>query len=611
MPIMSSKSIKSVTFYLIAVAIPFLIIICAEWGLRLADYGEEYPLFVESKQIPGYLQPNDKVIQRFFPAPQYAPMVSPDTQYFLAKKPADSFRIVVQGGSTAAGFPFGRWGAVSGMLQQRFKRLYPEKNIEIINTAMASVNSYTLIDFVDEIIAIQPDLVIVYAGHNEYLGIMGVGSAYASKGGRAATLLYLKLKDYKLYRLVENFYYRWFVDSNSSSVDERTLMAKVAKEKAIEFDSDLYHQGIEQFKGNLKLLLADYRAADIPVLLGNLASNEKDQIPFSALPHKDKISLGTLTVLTKEIQQQRIEQLKQNLANDDTESAASHFELANLYKLTGKQSLALEHFKLAKDHDQLRFRAPEQFNQVIAGLAQQGVTIVDVQGSLRDDSEDGLIGNKHMLEHLHPTTRGYFLLANAYTKVIVEQQLIDSSVSPLAVVRTKEIAWRENPVTKADKLYGEYKVAKLTSDYPFTNQKVSIDAPDSSTIEGDAVVKRLAGEDWLNLNRKLSGIYQREKDINEGALISGLLADALPHEYNLTYIAGLIYKKANNIPLSLYYLNRAVQMKPESLPVRLSIAQNYFLLGDKNSSLKHLNFVKQQQPDHPDVDRFIRLVSGK
>lgn len=608
---MSAKSIKSVSFYLIAISIPFLIILCTEWGLRLADYGEDYPLFVESEQIPGYLQPNDKVIQRFFPAPEYAPAVSPDTQYFLAEKPVNSFRIIIQGGSTAAGFPYGRWGSLSGMLQQRFKRLYPEKNIEIINTAMASVNSYTLLDFVDEIKAIEPDLVLIYAGHNEYLGIMGVGSAFASKGGRAATLLYLKLKDFKLYRLVESLYYQWFVDIKNASVDERTLMAKVAKEKTIVFDSELYQQGVEQFQGNLSILLEDYQVAGIPVLLGNLASNEKDQIPFSALPLKERISLSTLSALTNEKRQQRIEQLKQTLASDNTDSAANHFELANLYKITGNSPLAVSHFKLAKDHDQLRFRAPEQFNQVIEGLEQPGVTIVDVQASLRADSADGLIGNKHMLEHLHPTTRGYFLLANAFAKTIVEQQLIDSSVSTYGFVKTKEIAWKENPVTKADKLYGEYKVAKLTSDYPFTNQKLSVPTPDTSTIEGDAVVKRLAGEDWLNLNRKLSPIYQREKDINEGALISGLLADALPQEYNLTYIAGLIYKKANNIPLSLYYLNRAVQMKPESLPVRLSIAQNYFLLGDRNSSLVHLNFVKEQQPDHPDVDRFIKLVSSK
>lgn len=607
---MPANRAKSFVFYLIALAIPVIIIVSIEWGLRLADYGHKYPLFIESKQIPGYLQPNDDVIKRFFPDAKFAPKVSPDTQYFLAEKPEDSFRIVVQGGSTAAGFPFGRWGSLSGMLQQRFKRLYPEKNIEIINTAMASVNSYTLIDFTDEIIAIEPDLILLYAGHNEYLGVMGVGSAFASKGGRAATLIYLKLKEYRLYRLVESLYYQWFAEQPASSADERTLMAKVAKEKDIAFESDLYHQGIAQFAGNLDILLSAYQAQNIPVLVGNLVSNEKHQIPFSALSQQTQISQESLQLLSTEERSQAIKALNQLLADGDTQQAATHFKLANLYLLAGDTSLAKKHFVQAKDQDMLRFRAPEAFNEIINALQKTGVTVVDVQAQFRADSSDGLIGAKHMLEHLHPTTRGYFLLANAFASTIVEQKLISTEVTIEQLERTAGIAWSEIPVTKADRLYGEYKVAKLTADYPFTQHPKTVPAPDSSSIEGDAVKRRLAGEDWLNLNRKLSPIYQREKDMNEGALISGLLADALPHEYNLTYIAGLIYKKANNIPLSLYYLNRAVQMKPDSLAVRLSIAQNYFILGNKQKSLAHLHFVKQQQPNHPDVDRFLKVVNG-
>ena len=42
---------------------------------------------------------------------------------------------------------------------------------------MAAVSSYVLLDFADEIIAQQPDAVMIYAGHNEYLGIGGVGSS--------------------------------------------------------------------------------------------------------------------------------------------------------------------------------------------------------------------------------------------------------------------------------------------------------------------------------------------------------------------------------------------------------------------------------------------------
>ena len=48
---------------------------------------------------------------------------------------------------------------------------------------MSAVSSYTLLDFSDEIVDYQPDAILIYAGHNEYLGILGVGSVLA--GGMA------------------------------------------------------------------------------------------------------------------------------------------------------------------------------------------------------------------------------------------------------------------------------------------------------------------------------------------------------------------------------------------------------------------------------------------
>jgi len=45
---------------------------------------------------------------------------------------------------------------------------------------MAAVTSYVLLDFADEIIAQRPDAIVIYTGHNEYLGIGGVGSSFAS-----------------------------------------------------------------------------------------------------------------------------------------------------------------------------------------------------------------------------------------------------------------------------------------------------------------------------------------------------------------------------------------------------------------------------------------------
>lgn len=604
---MKNTRTKSGIFYLISALLPIVLLALIELSLRAANYGDSYPLFVDVAGKPDYMQPNEAVIGRFFADPQLAPKVSPDTQFFLKDKPSDSYRIVVQGGSTAAGFPFGRWGSLSGMLQQRFKRLYPEKQIEIINTAMASVNTYALVDFVDEIVAIQPDLVLVYAGHNEYLGVMGVGSAFAAKGGRTATLLYLTLKEFRLYRLVESLYYQVFAPKQSGSADERTLMAKVAKEKNIPLGSPLFEKGIEQFAGNLDSILKTYSQHSINVMVGNLASNEKDHIPFSAIEQISPKEVLKWKKISQTNREERITQIQEFIDSADRNLAANHYELAQHFYNNQDFSKAKHHFSMAKDHDLLRFRAPEVFNQTIEALTtKHSATLVDVQKKLREDSHSGIIDAKLMLEHLHPTAKGYFLLANAFADKIIEKGVLGQPEN-----QNEQLAWQEMPITKADNLYGEFKVARLMAGYPFRLTPISVQQPGQNTIEGKAVQDRLAGESWLAINQKLSPIYQRNKDLPEAALISGLLSDALPDNFDFAYVAGLINKRVGNLPFAVFYLNRAIKLNPQSVTAHLSLAQSYFLLGKKQQSLHILQWVKSVQPTHPRIDQLIDTVQAK
>lgn len=594
---------KTASYYLVAFALPFLILALLEGVLRSVNFAPSYPLFISANNLPGYLQPNPDVIKRFFAAPDLAPDVSPDTQYFLSEKPRNSYRIVVQGGSTAAGFPYGRWGSLSGMLHQRFKRLYPNKHIEVINTAMASVNSYTLLDFVDEIKAIQPDLVLIYAGHNEYLGVMGVGSSFAGKGSRAANLLYLTFKDWQLYRLIESLYVAIMLPDKPNTLNERTLMANIAKEKDIPFGSELYQAGVAQFEGNMRLILASYQQAKVPVILGTLASNEKDQPPFdsistdvdwnSELAHVENLSTAEEKKLTK-----RAANTPEQLA------AADWYRLGHLFHLQQEYEQAGLYFTKAKDSDALRFRAPEVFNQVIRHLADEfEIAVADVQLLLRSDSSDKLIGNKHMLEHLHPTKRGYFLLAQAYL-----QQILESGFLPKPINNNLINAWQEQPVSKADAAYGEFKIERLTSDYPFTNTPIEVETPKDLSIESQALRKRVHGQGWLALNQTLLTEYQKQGDFAQAALVAGLLADAIPAQFQSHYAAGMLYKRINNLPLSTYHLHQAVLTDGSHINAHLSLAQNYMNLQLFTQSLQHLQRVKLLQPDHNQIDNFIKMV---
>lgn len=556
-----------------------------ELFLRAIDYKPTPPLFIESAHIPGYLQPNEDVIYRYFPRPELAPQVSPDTQYFLKDKPVDSFRILIQGGSTAAGFPYGRWGSLSGMLQQRFKRIYPDKQIEIINTAMASVNSFTLLDFVDEIIAVKPDLVLIYAGHNEYLGVMGVGSAYASRGGYTANLLYLTFKDVKIYRLVESIYYDLFATNPNAQIEKeggrtrRTLMANIAKEKDIAFDSKLYWQGVEQFTQNMQLILDKYRQNNIPVVLGNLVSNEKDFIPFSAITSPDNQAMKRFQQGQQALDQKRFPK-------------------------------ALSLFKQAIDLDTLRFRAPSEFNKIIESFIQgENVYLADVNAKVRNDSPDKLIGNQHMLEHLHPNVRGYFMLSEAFLMSMYKNSLIPKFTRAVETKLDVDKAWQEQPVSKSDSYYANFKIKGLTSDYPFTLTPKAIEIPTDKSLEAQALRWREEGQSWLKINQQLLVEYQKQKDYLEAAKIAGLLADALPKQFQSNFAAGMLYKQVGNWALSEHHLLKAIRLKPQEINARLSLAQIYFSQSELEKSMHLLKEVKSLQPAHPKIDSLINMVN--
>ena len=254
--------------------------------LRLTGVGALEPLFVPVEVGPGFLQPNPAAVQRFFPDPRRAPDVSIDTTWFPAAKAPGTLRIFVQGESSAAGFPYGRWASPAALLQQRLQRAYPDRNVEVINTGMAAVTSYVLLDFADEIIAQQPDAVVVYTGHNEYLGIGGVGSSLAS--ARSPTLARAHRRScggcISTARSSAHSASLGPGGRTRSPARDGTLMSRVAAERSIPLGSPLYEQGLAQFRGNLERLLQRYRAAGVPVFIGTLASNERDQPPFASAP---------------------------------------------------------------------------------------------------------------------------------------------------------------------------------------------------------------------------------------------------------------------------------------------------------------------------------------
>ena len=573
-------------FSFIALSLPFVALVLIELALRMGGIATPAPLFIDEPNNPAYRLANPNVILRYFSKPEQAPGIQIETGFFLKEKPVNGLRIIVQGGSTAAGFPYGLGASPAGMLERRLKRSYPHRQVEVINTAMSAVNSYTLLDFADEIIATDPDLIVVYAGHNEYLGLFGVGSRVSVAASPWVSRAHLALNRLRLYRVLGRLLARTQGEAAADRDAARSLMARVAGKRSIAYESEDYRRGIEQYRHNMNELARRYRAAGVPVFVGTLVANESDQPPFvSAPPSPDE--LGS----TEAADVNRL----RGVVDTSPDSAAAWFALGRALEAAGKLTEARAAYLEAKDHDRLRFRAPENFNEVLKDIVADGnMRLVDVQRALASASPTRIVGASLMLEHVHPTLDGYFLMADAFYDAIVDSGLIGA---PTLTV-DERTARSEVPVSALDRLFGDYKLARITSDWPFSDPPVRRELPTAANY-AEELAQSLYRQTttWPDATLKLRDYY-RQREPAEYLRLALILADAFPFMVGLQRDAAAALLPANRAREALNYAYRAATREPKDVASLLVLAESFARMGRVREAGEVLDRALTLEPDN-------------
>ena len=595
---MRKKTIKTATitatprsFYLVLWSLPLLLLLAFEFGLRWGGFGTSYPLFIPAPEA-GYLQPNPLLVRRYVDDPRQAPPVAPDSQYFLAEKPAAGLRLVVAGESTAAGFPYGRFGSPAALLHQQLKRQYPDQQIEVISVAMAAINSYTVLDILPEVLAIKPDAILLYLGHNEYVGLLGAGSQFQASPHRQLTLWWLQLKQLKLYQLVQQLLQGLMPTPEQSA--GQTTMAQMASQSGIAIDSPAFVAGIEQFQDNMAAIIDLAKDAAVPLVLTTLVSNEQDLPPFLSVQQA-----STAAALAQLNESSALEQLP-TLLKSAPEDASLQYRYGQALLANRQPEAALQALQQAKELDLLRFRAPAAFNAWLREHAKgEGVWLADAEQLFRQQSTDGILGAELLLEHVHPNQRGYQLLTQSWLRSLSQADVMP----PVAgAVRLED----SSLLSVLDQINAQYKIALLLADYPFDQQQ-QLATPQIATFTktlAHPTLQQLAtqliqGGDWLSLHQQLFEFYQQQRDAPQAAKVAALLADALPFKTDIAFAAGQLYFVAEDLTMARYYQQRAVLQQPQTVQFRLMLARTLATAGDLNAALSQLTIVLQQQPDHP------------
>jgi tetratricopeptide (TPR) repeat protein len=408
-------------------------------------------------------------------------------------------------------------------------------------------------------------------GHNEYLGILGVGSSLRMASWPRLTRAFLAARDWRLFQLMARVLARAGATREEPLTNASdTLMARVAGERSIPLHSELFSRGVEQFETNLGALLEKYRRAGVPVFIGTLVSNERDQMPLAVLSGAESDSAG---------------------------AAKTAFFSAQDAEVLGDYNAARQGYAWARDLDPLRFRAPSLFNEAITRVAEaHGAALVDVHKTFVDASPHGLIGNGLILEHVHPNLDGYALLADAYFRSMISRGV---PAQPKVVVPDPQ-AMLEMPVSDIDRWLGEYKVTRIKSAWPFTpnSNQSSLPPPRSEgeRLAQEVFAQRMA---WPEAQDALRQYYRSAGNKAEYTRGTTILADAFPFTPGIQFESAAALIDAGRPADALRYARRAIELEPRNVNNLLVSAHALLLSGRRDEGRAALDRVLQLDPRNP------------
>jgi tetratricopeptide (TPR) repeat protein len=428
----NKKKSASVLINLLLVCLSLSPFAALELYLRSIDYGYEDRLFVLDQEVGEYVL-NQPLYQKYFPTdpllknsriPELLPEMS-----FAAQKGDNVFRIFCLGGSTTRGdFSDNRF---PDLLAEMLVRSEVDKKVEVFNLGITTFNSYQVADFVAELVDYAPDLLIIYMGHNEIYGPLGVASSSQVSSSHRLTKTVLLLQRFKTFQLLQNYYLK-LIDIDSDA-DRQGALFKFMAKSSVEPFSPLKEKSLKYFSNNLDNIIAQVKKRDAPLILTTIASNIRDFRPFdSAVPEgslaKEWQSLIDSAVALKDKGnlQEAAETFLQAI-DLYPDNAQQYFDLGQVCMSLKMYGVALESLTKAKDLDIIPFRAPSGINRIIRQKAvEPGFVILDVEEIYKTKSEDGLIGKPIMIEHLHPSAYGHYLIAAGLTELVFETGLLQA-----------------------------------------------------------------------------------------------------------------------------------------------------------------------------------------
>ncbi len=489
-------------------------------------------------------------------------------QRFPKQKAPGTYRIFSLGGSTTYGRPYDDTASFSGWLRELLRVADPSRTWEVINAGGISYASYRVAVVMEELIQYEPDLFIIYAGHNEFLErrtyrtLLEAPKPLTTVGALASRTRIFAVGKRILTSVSRNQESPVPGAELKSEVD--TILANSVGPQDYTRDDAFQEKVLAHYRFNLNRMIDMARSADANVVLVIPASNLKDCSPFKSehstgLSAEDIERFESLTARAESLRNQRrlelsLSALEQAQAMDDRYAGLQYRKGLVLYDL-GRYTEAKEAFHRAADEDICPLRALTSIQEIIREIAaQRGVPVLDFAAEIEHRSDHGIPGSDHFLDHVHLTIEGYRLLA---------LRLIDTLAAE-GVVRPAE-SWSPEAIEAVTR-----------------------------TVEGK-LDQRAHGVALRNLAK----VFDWAGKLEEAERLAERAEELLGEDAATYHLRGRNAEGRGQWEEAIRHYRRALDLDPTHAEAHSSLGMALAVVGQNGQAILHFREALRIHPDHP------------
>lgn len=439
---------------LMAAGIAAAFLLLTEIALHLAGAGFTPRFFLRGED--GYLHANRHFGRLFFPER----LVREGVAVRLADpKPAGTFRIFVLGESAAMGFPSPRFG-FPRVLEVMLREAFPGRKIEVVNVAMAGINSHAVRRIAQECAALEPDAFVIYMGNNEVVGPFGPGTVF---GGTTTSLaqarMAMALRTTKTGQLLD----AW-MDKLGGRDEAKWGGMSMFTNQRVPQQHPAMPAAYENFRRNLRDILQS--TAGNPTVLCTVAVKLEDFPPLAG------------------------------------EEARRIYAQAEDAKKRGDDASAGELFAQARDLDELRFRADSEINRIIRDESRRtNITLVDAEQIFGRNSKNPQTDG-FFWEHVHLDFPGNYLLARSVAEVLTPRLAAFFGTDALPFSPPESIA-RKLGYTPSEELTAAGDIATMMANPPFTGQPGNTERWQQLAARARTLEETRRSTDWASVESEM------------------------------------------------------------------------------------------------------------